>query len=170
MKNKIALFIVVLMLMMSLCGCGNVESKAKKAIVGKWHYDTYFEMSDDEKDTRLKKYFRDSTDVTFKSDGTMYFDGDSGKAVEWEFVEYDERVEAYYYKASTNDGFVYYFCLYPEEPDRMFKYNNFKGKTGLTDFAGRIMTLDLMNDWDNLWNDGNRFYDIGTQFWSYERE
>ena len=164
MKKILTLILALVFSTIVFTGCSSQEKKAKELIVGEWEYNTYFEMINDKKDTSLAKYFKDDGNVIFHSNGTMEFE-DGSKDLEWEFIKYDEEVECYVYLVNNK----YTFCLYPEDPNDLYQSYDFEGKVSMSEAAGRRLSLDLLNHLDNLWRDGIRIPNKGTQIWKYER-
>lgn len=164
MKKILTLALVSIFSVLIFTGCSSQEKEAKELIIGEWKYNTYFEMINGKKDSSLAKYFKDDSDVIFYSDGTMEFE-DGSKDLKWEFIKYDEEYECYIYL--VNDKYT--FCIYSEDPNELYKSQDFEGKVSMSEAAGRSISLDLLNNLDNLWRDGIRIPEEGTQFWKYEK-
>lgn len=163
--RKILSITLALILSMSLfTACSSKENEAKEAIVGDWKMSTYYELTDDgEKDKTLTKYFKEDGVMTFNPDGSMNFA--NGYENEWQFLNYDKENNVYVFGV----GDTIKFYMSPDDTSELIRANEFSGGDSTNDAGSRSMTLEALNNLDNLYRDKKDIPDEGTQIWVFEK-
>lgn len=182
MKKYIIVLFSVVLIMCGLTGCASDESKAMKALQGKWNYEEYCEADmNGDIDEGTAKYLSDA----WNSKGIMSIDKD-GYIKNRKGVVSDNPIEFYQYDEETNAyEFVYndytYFMI-ADEPDTLYQLYFFPSEKNKSiadsgNFYARVMSEDMMNklaSWgrpstQSMYPDLPDYYlSEGVQIWIYK--
>ncbi len=164
MKKLLSITLALILSMSLFTACSSKENEAKEAIVGDWKMDTYYELTaDGEKDTTLTKYFMEKGVMTFNSDGTMNFI--NGYENEWIFSEFDKDNNVYVFTV----GETIMFYMSPDDTNTLIRAKEFSGGNSTKDAGSRSMTLEALNNLDDLYRAKKDIPDEGIQIWVFKK-
>ncbi len=164
MKKFLSITMAVILSMTLFTACSSKENEANEAIIGDWEMDTYYELTaDGEKDTTLTKYFMEKGVMTFNSDGTVIYT--NGYENEWKFKEFDSKNNLYIFQIGEKS--IYYMDA--DNTDLLLHDNSFSGGNSTKDAGSRSMTLEALNNLDDLYRAKKDIPNEGVQVWFYEK-